>query len=92
MAEEWPGIAAEFSAARPPDRLGLKDVRTFQVYLPSGGVSWGSLNQSVVALSFFTRLTLSQAEAAPRGDAFVIVFDLARLLTSEEAVFLGEVA
>ena len=38
---------------RSPDRLGLEDVRAFQVYLVSQGVSWPALNQTVCALRFF---------------------------------------
>ena len=30
---------------RLPDRLGLEDVRAFQVYLVSQGISWASLNR-----------------------------------------------
>lgn len=29
---------------RSPDRLDLEDVRTWQVHLVSGGISWASLN------------------------------------------------
>ena len=38
---------------RSLDRLGLEDVRAFQVYLVSQGISWPSLNQTVCALRFF---------------------------------------
>ena len=31
---------------RPPDLLGLEDVRTFQVHLVSPGISWPGLNQT----------------------------------------------
>jgi integrase/recombinase XerD len=30
---------------RSPDKLGLEDVRTFQVHLVSQGISWPALNQ-----------------------------------------------
>ncbi len=46
-----------------PDRLGLDDVRDFQVHLVAKGVSWGSLNQIVCSLRFFYGVT-------PRKDAF----------------------
>ncbi|WQP22833.1 site-specific integrase (plasmid) [Sinorhizobium meliloti] len=36
-----------------PDRLGLEDVRAFQVHLVSSGLSWPALNQTVCALRFF---------------------------------------
>ena len=45
-----------------PDRLGLEDVRAFQVYLVSQGISWPALNQTVCALRFFYGVTLNQAE------------------------------
>ena len=32
---------------RSPDRLGLEDVRSFQVHLVAQGVSWPALNQTV---------------------------------------------
>ena len=38
---------------RSPDRLGLEDVRSFQVYLVSKDISWAALNQTVCALRFF---------------------------------------
>jgi hypothetical protein len=45
---------------RSPDRLGLGDVRAFQVHLVSTGISWPSLNQIVCALRFFYGVTLRQ--------------------------------
>ena len=47
---------------RPPDRLGLEDVRTFQVHLVSTGISWPGLNQTVCALRFFYGVTLGHGE------------------------------
>jgi len=49
-----------------PDRLGLEDVRTFQVHLVSMGVSWPALNQTVCALRFFYGVTLGQGEIPER--------------------------
>ena len=46
---------------RSPDKLGLEDVRAFQVQLVSQGISWGSLNQIVCALRFFYGVTLGRA-------------------------------
>jgi len=51
---------------RSPDRLGLDDVRTWQVYLVSQGISWTSLNQNVAALRFFYGVTLAQPEIPER--------------------------
>jgi integrase/recombinase XerD len=36
-----------------PDRLGLEDVRRFQLHLLARGISWSGLNQIVCALRFF---------------------------------------
>jgi len=35
-----------------PDRLGLEDVRAYQVHLASKGIAWASFNQIVCALRF----------------------------------------
>jgi integrase/recombinase XerD len=51
---------------RSPDRLDLEDVRTFQVHLVAGGVSWAALNQTVCALRFFYGITLGQADLPER--------------------------
>ncbi|MBY3259936.1 tyrosine-type recombinase/integrase [Rhizobium laguerreae] len=49
-----------------PDRLGLEDVRAFQVHLVSSGLSWPALNQTVCALRFFIGVTLGHAEIPER--------------------------
>src|SRR6516162_9493989 len=46
---------------RSPDRLGLEDVRAFQVHLVATGMSWPALNQIVCALRFFYGVTLGHA-------------------------------
>jgi Phage integrase, N-terminal SAM-like domain len=46
---------------RYPDRLGLEDVRAFQVHLVATGISWPALNQIVCALRFFYGVTLGHA-------------------------------
>src|ERR1043166_1038692 len=51
---------------RSPDRLGLEDVRAFQVHLVSVGLSWPALNQTVCALRFFFGVTLGHAEIPER--------------------------
>ena len=45
---------------RSPDRLGLEDVRAYQVHLASKGVAWASLSQAVCALRFFYGVTLGE--------------------------------
>lgn len=49
-----------------PDRLGLEEVRAFQVHLVSSGLSWPALNQTVCALRFFYGVTLGRAEVPER--------------------------
>jgi integrase/recombinase XerD len=51
---------------RSPDRLGLEDVRAFQVHLVSTGISWPALNQTVCALRFFYGVTLDHREIPER--------------------------
>jgi integrase/recombinase XerD len=51
---------------RSPNRLGLEDVRAYQVHLASKGVAWGSLNQVVCALRFFYGVTLGEATIPER--------------------------
>ena len=51
---------------RSPDRLGLEDVRAFQVHLVSIGISWPALNQTVCALRFFYGVTLGHGEIPER--------------------------
>jgi site-specific recombinase XerD len=51
---------------RSPDKLGLEDVRTFQVHLVAGGISWPALNQTVCALRFLYGVTLRQSDLPER--------------------------
>src|SRR6202011_4212979 len=51
---------------RSPDRLGLEDVRAFQVHLVATGISWPALNQTVCALWFFYGVTLGHGEIPER--------------------------
>ncbi len=51
---------------RSPDRLGLEDVRAFQVHLVSIGLSWPALSQTFCALRFFFGVTLGHRTAADR--------------------------
>jgi integrase/recombinase XerD len=55
---------AKFSLyfGRSPDRLGVEEVRAYQVHLTSQGVAWSSLNQTVCALRFFYGVTLGCSE------------------------------
>jgi site-specific recombinase XerD len=55
---------AKFSEhfGKSPDRLGVEDVRAYQVHLRSQGIAWSSLNQTVCALRFFYGVTLGRGE------------------------------
>jgi site-specific recombinase XerD len=71
---------------RSPDRLGLEDVRAFQVYLVSQGVSWGALNQTVCALRFFYGVTLDRAEIPERIAYARTPRKLPAILSADEVV------
>ncbi|WP_337270142.1 tyrosine-type recombinase/integrase [Oryzifoliimicrobium ureilyticus] len=64
----YPHAVTKFSRyfGRSPDRLGLEDVRAFQVHLVSSGLSWPALNQTVCALRFFFGVTLGHDEILER--------------------------
>src|SRR5919112_1375151 len=59
---------AKFSRyyGRSPTRLGLEEVRAFQVHLTARGISWQSFNQTVCALRFFYGVTLGRAAVLER--------------------------
>jgi site-specific recombinase XerD len=48
---------------RSPDRLGLEDVRTYQLHLIARQRSWSHVNQTVCALRFFYGVTLGRSDA-----------------------------
>ena len=66
---------------RSPDKLGLDEVRDFQVHLVSKGVSWGSLNQIVCALRFFYGVTLNEA-TVPERIPYARILDLSRFCSA----------
>ncbi len=53
-------------SGRSPDRLGLEDVRAYQVHLAGKGIAWATLNQVVCALRFLYGVTLGQDEVPER--------------------------
>lgn len=71
---------------RSPDRLGLEDVRAFQVYLVSQGISWPALNQTVCALRFFYGVTLNRGEIPERITYARTPLKLPVILSAEEVV------
>jgi site-specific recombinase XerD len=82
---------AKFSRyfGRSPDRLGLEDVRAFQVYLVSQGISWPALNQTVCALRFFYGVTLDRAEIPERIVYARTPRKLPAILSADEVVRSG---
>jgi hypothetical protein len=51
---------------RSPDRLGLAEMREYQVHLTSTGISWASFNIAVCALRFFYGVTLGRTAMTER--------------------------
>src|ERR1700730_13157897 len=51
---------------RSPDRLGLTDVRTYQIHLASSVMSWAGFNVAVCALRFFYGVTLGRSAIVER--------------------------
>jgi integrase/recombinase XerD len=47
---------------RSPDRLGLAEIRAYQIHLTSTGTSWAGFNVAVGALRFFYGVTLGGAQ------------------------------
>src|ERR1700678_3517367 len=50
----------------PPDRLGMEEVRAYQLHLINKKYSWSHINQVACALRFFYGITLDQKEALER--------------------------
>ena len=51
---------------RSPDRLGVEDVRAYQLHLIAQKRSWAHINQTACALRFFYGVTLGRQEAFER--------------------------
>ena len=79
---------AKFSRhfGRSPDLLGIEDVRAFQVFLVSQGISWPALNQTVCALRFFYGVTLNRAEIPERIAYARTPQKLPAILSADEVV------
>jgi site-specific recombinase XerD len=79
---------AKFSRhfGRSPERLGLEDVRAFQVHLVANGISWPALNQTVCALRFFYGITLGHAEIPERITYARLPRTLPVVLSADEVV------
>ncbi len=79
---------AKFSRhfGRSPDLLGIEDVRAFQVFLVSQGISWPALNQTVCGLRFFYGVTLNRAEIPERIAYARTPRKLPAILSADEVV------
>jgi integrase len=49
-----------------PDRLGMEEIRAYQLHFVAEKHSWGRINQITCALRFFYGITLGQKEAIER--------------------------
>ena len=77
----------------PPDRLGMEDVRVYQLHLIEQKFSWSHINQVACALRFFYGITLGQKEAFERIISGKEPEKLPPVLNREEiARFLNAVA
>jgi integrase/recombinase XerD len=79
---------AKFSRhfARSPDRLGLEDVRAYQLHLIAQQRSWSHINQTVCALRFFYGVTLGRGDAREQIVAAREPQRLPEILSGEEVV------
>jgi integrase/recombinase XerD len=79
---------AKFSGyfGRSPDRLGVEEIRSYQVHLASQGVAWASLNQTVCALRFFYGVTLGRPEVPELIPYARVPRRLPVVLSAEEVV------
>ena len=64
MQQSYIYAVAKFSRHfnRSPDRLGLEDVRAYQLHLIGEKYSWSHINQVACALRFFYGITLDHKE------------------------------
>ena len=51
---------------RSPDRLGLAEIRAYQIHLTTTGISWAGFNVAVCALRFFCGVTLGRTAIVER--------------------------
>ena len=70
----------------PPDRLGMEDVRSYQLKLIEQKYSWSHVNQVACALRFFYGITLGQKDAFERIVAGKQPEKLPPVLNREEIV------
>jgi integrase/recombinase XerD len=51
---------------RSPDRLGLAEIRAYQIHLTTTGISWAGFNVAVCALRLFYGVTLGRIAMVKR--------------------------
>ena len=71
---------------RPPDKLGLEEVRTYQLHLIGLKRSWAHVNQVTCALRFFYAVTLGRKEAVERIISAREPLKLPLVLSADEVV------
>src|SRR5258708_7814085 len=71
---------------RSPDRLGLAEVRDYQIHLMSTGTSWAGFNVAVCALRFFYGVTLGRTAMVERIPYACKRRQLPVILSAEEVV------
>ena len=69
---------------RSPDKLGLEEVRTYQLHLIGLKRSWSHINQITCALRFFYVVTLGRQEAIERIISAREPLKLPLVLSAEE--------
>src|ERR1700737_1884434 len=77
---------------RSPNRLGLAEIRAYQIHLTSIGTSWAGFNVAVCALRFFYGVTLGRSAMVDRIPYARKQRQLPVILSAEEVVqFLAAV-
>src|ERR1044071_5383601 len=71
---------------RSPDRLGLEEVRAYQIHLTATGISWAGFNVAVCALRFFYGVTLGRTAMIERIPYARKRRQLPVILSAEEVV------
>ena len=81
---------ANFSAfhRRPPDKLGIEDVRKYRLHLMGRGLKATSINPIIGALRFFYSVTLGQKDVAEQIPFARKEDTLPAVLTQDEVVRL----
>jgi len=81
---------ANFSAfhKRPPDKLGIEDVRAYRLHLMSRGLKAASINPIVGALRFFYGTTLGKKDMAELIPFARVEDRLPAVLTQDEVIRL----